>query len=127
MAVRIVTVLLTAATLLLVYASARLVLDDAWLALLVTCVCLWIPQATFMNAVIHPEVITRLLAATVTLIDNATGHAVVFGSGILGAGSPAGLMLFPDGSNLYVGSLGADTPAAGTGRTAALISGPPAW
>src|SRR5207253_4704965 len=55
-------------TMLLIYASARLAMDDAWLALLVTSICIWIPQSSFMNAVIHPEVITRLLAAAVTFI-----------------------------------------------------------
>lgn len=67
MALRALIVLLAAATMTLVYAAARLALGDAWLAFLVTCICLWIPQSSFMNAVMHPEAITRLLAAAVTL------------------------------------------------------------
>ncbi|MGZ3402080.1 MAG: calcium-binding protein, partial [Phenylobacterium sp.] len=59
---------------------------------------------------------TATSAATITLIDNADGHAVTFGSGLAGEGDPAttGAIVFPDGSNLFVGTAAADAPSAGT-------------
>src|SRR5579862_2670710 len=46
---------------------------------------------------------------SVTLIDNVDGHTVTFGTGIYGEGGLTnGALIFPDGSNLFVGSTGAD-------------------
>jgi hypothetical protein len=76
-ALRGIVVLLSAVTVLLIYATARAVLGDPWKAFLVAAICLWIPQFSFMSAVVHPEVVTRLLAAAVTLVVvlRATGQA----------------------------------------------------
>jgi hypothetical protein len=77
LAVRGIVVLLSAATVLVIYVLALAVLGDSRRALLVAAVCLWIPQFSFMNAVVHPEVMTRLVAAIVTLVVvlRATGRA----------------------------------------------------
>lgn len=76
MALRGLVVVLAVATILIIYAIARLCLGDGRTALLVAGICLWIPQFSFMNAVIHPEGVTRLLAAAVTLaiVARATGR-----------------------------------------------------
>src|SRR4051794_7890396 len=61
---------------------------------------------------------TATSAASITLIDNTTGRAVTFGGGIAGEGDAGttGAIVFPDGSNLFVGTAGADAPAtASTG------------
>jgi hypothetical protein len=94
MAVRVLIVLLAAVTMILVYAAARLTLGNASLAFLVTCVCLWIPQSSFMNAVMHAEAMTRLLAAAVTLavVAGATRRAPRW---LLWLALPIGIGLVP--------------------------------
>ena len=67
-ALRVLTALLAAATMAIIYAIALLSLGDARRALLVAAVCICIPQSSFVNAVVHPEAATRLLAAAVTLV-----------------------------------------------------------
>ncbi|WP_394764127.1 hypothetical protein, partial [Phenylobacterium sp.] len=69
---------------------------------------------------------TALTPATVTVTDLVSGKIVVFGAGVYDLGNPAHLALaaptfeiIPDGSTLYVGSLGADSPTAGAGSAAA--------
>jgi len=75
-ALRGVVVVLSVATVLMIFAIARMSLADASLAPLVACLCLWIPQFCFVNATFHPEAITRLFAAAVTLVivARATGR-----------------------------------------------------
>jgi hypothetical protein len=67
-ALRAVTVVMGALTVVLIYAIARLTLADGPLAVLVACICLWIPQFSFVTATVHPEAFTRLFAAAVTLV-----------------------------------------------------------
>src|ERR1700704_6651190 len=58
---------------------------------------------------------TATSAATITLIDNTTGRAVVFGSSLAGEGDTTnGAVVFPDASNLYIGTPGNDAGAAVT-------------
>ena len=76
-ALRALTALLAALTMAIIYGIARLALGDARRALLVAAVCICIPQSAFMNAVVHPEAATRLVAAIITLVvaAGATGRA----------------------------------------------------
>ena len=75
-ALRGLVVLLSALTLVAIYAMAALALGSENAALGVAGICLFIPQYSFMNAVVHPEVVTRLLGATVSLlvVARATGR-----------------------------------------------------
>ena len=70
---------------------------------------------------------TATSAATETVTDLVTGRSVVFGVGFAGEGDNAltGTIVFPDGSNLYVGVAGAsnDNPTASTNSTDALFGG----
>src|SRR6185437_10972185 len=67
------------------------------------------PAASGSKMTVVYNAATALSPATVTLIDNADGHAVVFGPGIYGEGENAnGNLTFVDGSNLVVGSPIAD-------------------
>src|SRR5262245_49755200 len=68
LALRALTALLAAATMTIVYVIALLSLGDRRRALLVAAICICIPQSSFVNAVVHPEAATRLLAAAVTLV-----------------------------------------------------------
>src|SRR5262245_22357833 len=76
-ALRALTALLAAVTMAIIYGIARLALGDARRALLVAAVCMCIPQSSFMDAVVHPEAATRLVAAAITLVvvAGATGRA----------------------------------------------------
>jgi len=73
---RIVVVALSVVTVLLIFAIAHLSLPDTSLAPIVACASLWIPQFCFVNATFHPEAVTRLFAAAVTLVivARATGR-----------------------------------------------------
>ncbi len=76
LALRSMIVVLGAATVLLMYAIARLSLPDGSLAPLVASLGLWIPQFCFVNGTFSTEAITRLVAAAVTLVivGRATGR-----------------------------------------------------
>src|SRR5262249_35710452 len=75
LAMRFLVVLLSGATVVAIYATARLSIGDAHLALLVAAICLWIPQFSFVSVIVHPEAVTRFLAAITTLavVAHATG------------------------------------------------------
>src|SRR4051794_16585004 len=65
-----------------------------------------------MSVIYTPIPATPLNVAseTITLTDLADGRSVVFGTGIYGAGETGRVVIFPDGSNLVVGSdVAADT------------------
>src|ERR1700761_4043268 len=76
----------------------------------------------FTNAASHGSAMTvvytagtALTAPSVTLIDNTDGHTVVFGTGIYGEGEAAtGSLVFPDGSNLVIGTDTGSDSAQGT-------------
>src|SRR5262245_34050611 len=68
LAVRGLVVALSALTVLVIYAIARLTLADPELALLVAGISLWIPQVSFVDAMVHTEVVTRLITAATTLV-----------------------------------------------------------
>jgi hypothetical protein len=74
-AIRALVVVLGVATIVAIYAIARLSTGAAGVALLVACLSLWVPQFSFINAVVHAEAVTRLFAALVTLaiVAYATG------------------------------------------------------
>jgi len=74
-AMRALVVLLGVLTVVMIYAIARVSTGRADLALLVAGLSLSIPQFSFINAVAHPEAITRAFAAAVTLaiVARATG------------------------------------------------------
>lgn len=63
-ALRALVVLLSALTLVVIFRTAALTLADEDAALGVAGICMFIPQYSFMNAIFHPEVVTRLLSAT---------------------------------------------------------------
>ncbi len=67
-ALRGLVVLLSALTLVFIYGMAALALGSENAALGIAGICLFIPQYSFMNAVVHPEVVTRLLGATVAFV-----------------------------------------------------------
>jgi hypothetical protein len=73
---RLLVALLAAITALMFAATAWLCLPDRRLQWFVVGLCLWIPQATFMNAVVQREVITQWLGAAVALVvaARATGR-----------------------------------------------------
>jgi hypothetical protein len=75
-AIRALVVLLTVPTVLTIYAIARLSVGSGGVALLAAALSLFIPQFSFISAVMHPEAVTRLFAAVVTLvvIARATGR-----------------------------------------------------
>jgi hypothetical protein len=75
-AIRALVVLLTVPTVLMIYAIVRLSTGSGGVALLAAAVSLFIPQFSFISAVMHPEAVTRLFAAAVTLavVARATGH-----------------------------------------------------
>jgi hypothetical protein len=93
-ALRGLVVVLAAATAVAIYAIARLSAGDPALALLVAGLCTWIPQFSFMNAVVHPEAFTRLLAAAITLgiVARATGRLPRAAAWVL---LPLGIALVP--------------------------------
>jgi hypothetical protein len=74
-AIRVLVVLLTVPTVLAIYAMARLSVGSSSVALLAAALSLFVPQFTFISAVMHPEAVTRLFAAAVTLavVARATG------------------------------------------------------
>lgn len=76
LALRGLVVLLSALTLVAIYLTALLALGDHNAALAVAGLCLFIPQYSFMNAVVHPEAVTRLFGATASLVvvARATGR-----------------------------------------------------
>ena len=76
-------------------------------------------QLVFTNATSTANkvsaVYTPSALSAVTITDLVTGRAVAFGTGIYNEGSTTnGVIVFPDSSNLYVGSLGNDTNGGGS-------------
>jgi hypothetical protein len=65
---RLLVVLIAATTALMFAAMAWLCLPDRRLQWIVVGLCLWIPQASFMHAVVQREVITEWLGAAVALV-----------------------------------------------------------
>src|SRR6478609_8984060 len=70
------------------------------------------PLASGSRSTVLYNAATATSAATISLIDNTTGKTVVFGVGVAGEGTAAtGLVVFPDGSDLFVGTTANDAPA----------------
>lgn len=67
-ALRALVVLIAATTAVMIFAMARLVLASRTLPWIVLGLGLWIPQASFMNAVVQREVVTEWLGAAVALV-----------------------------------------------------------
>jgi Ca2+-binding RTX toxin-like protein len=75
-----------------------------------------------MTVRFNPATATNV--ATVTLIEGVTNKAVTFGPAIYGEGGGAnGGIIFPDGSNLYIGAAGDDTADTASGPTFAATAG----
>ena len=68
MAMRALVVLLAVPTVLMIYVAARLAIGSGALALVTAGLSLWIPQFSFINAVVHAEAVTRLFAVAITLV-----------------------------------------------------------
>ena len=67
-ALRGLVVLLSALTAAVMFKMAVLALDNEDAALGVAGICLFIPQYSFVNGIVHPEVVTRLLSALVSYV-----------------------------------------------------------
>src|SRR4051812_25939707 len=72
------------------------------------------PAASGAKTTVLFNAATATSAATITVIDNTTGRSVVFGATLAGEGNPVAgnAVVFPDGSNLFVGTAGNDTSVA---------------
>src|SRR5580765_8615650 len=67
---------------------------------------------------------TPLAPPSVTLIDNADGKTVTFGTGIFGEGETAnGSIIFQDGSNLVIGGAGGDATPIVTANNDGMFGG----
>jgi hypothetical protein len=67
-ALRVLVLALSVVTALLIYALARLILPDPRWAVAVAAICASIPQFSFVSAIAHPEIVTRLAGVALSLL-----------------------------------------------------------